>query len=159
LNYGYAELPKWKYSAQVADPARTVKASLREIDVSPKWGREVCQAIKGLRLDKAKKLLEDVIAKKRMIPYRRYRKLRAHHSETRGPGGYPVKIARHLLKLLESLEANAEFKGLDTDKLFITHAVAHKGRTIKKFFPRAFGRASPHNKTLVHIEVMASEVS
>jgi large subunit ribosomal protein L22 len=42
--------------------------------------------------------------------------------------------------------------------LFITHAVAHKGRTIKKFFPRAFGRASPHNKTLVHIEVMASEV-
>ncbi|MEM2990409.1 MAG: 50S ribosomal protein L22, partial [Halobacteria archaeon] len=105
-----------------------------------------------------KKLLEEVIAKKRMIPYRRYRKLRAHHSETKGPGGYPVKVARRVLKLLDSLEANAEFKGLDLDKLYITHAVAHKGRVIKKFFPRAFGRASPHNKTLVHIEVIATEI-
>ncbi|MEM4206761.1 MAG: 50S ribosomal protein L22, partial [Nitrososphaerota archaeon] len=130
-------MPNWKYSVQITEPAKTVKASLREIDVSPKWSREVCQAIKGLRIDKAKKLLEEVIAKKRMIPYRRYRKLRAHHSETKGPGGYPVKVARRVLKLLDSLEANAEFKGLDLDKLYITHAVAHKGRVIKKFFPRA----------------------
>lgn len=151
-------MPHWRYSVQEVEPAKSVRASLREIDVSTKWSRELCQAIKGMKLDKAKKLLEDVIAKKKMIPYRRYRKLRVHHSETRGPGGYPIKVAKHVLKLLESLEANAEFKGLDTEKLFITHAAAHKGRTIKKFFPRAFGRASPYNKTLVHIEVIASEI-
>lgn len=137
------------------DPQTSVRASLREADLSPKWSREVCAAIKGMRLQEARRLLEDVVNKKRMIPYRRYRKLRAHHSQTKGPGGYPVKVAKSILKLLNSLEANAEFKGLDTDRLVLVHAEAHKARTVKKFFPRAFGRASPHNKTLVHIELAA----
>jgi len=139
------EMPKWGYSMQLADESKIAKASLREVDASPKWTREVCAAIKGMYVEDAKRLLEDVIA-------------RAHHSETKGPGGYPVKPARLLLKLLESLEANAEFKGLDTSRLKIVHAAVHKGRMIKKFFPRAFGRASPHNKTLIHIEVVAEQV-
>lgn len=136
------------------DPARTVKASLREADVSPKFSREVCRALVGLKLPEAKKLMEDVVAMKRMIPYRRYVKKRAHHAETRGPGGYPVKIARLMLKLLESLEANAEFKGLDPEDVVIIHAAAHKGRKLEKFIERAFGRATPYDKTLVHIEVV-----
>lgn len=148
-------MPHWDYSVKGLDPATSVKASLREADLSPKWSREVCAAIKGLRLQDARRLLEDVVNRRRMIPYRRYRKLRAHHSQTRGPGGYPVKVAKHLLKLLDSLEANAEFKGLDTDRLVLVHAQAHKGRVVKKFFPRAFGRATPHNRTLVHIEIAA----
>ncbi len=153
------KLPNWKYSIRDLDPNISVKASLREIDVSPKWSREVCAAIKGMRITEARRLLEDVVAGKRMIPYRRYRKLRAHHAQTKGPGGYPVKVARHVLKLLDSLEANAEFKGLETDRLVIVHAAAHKGRVLKKYFPRAFGRASPHNKVLVHIEVAAAQIS
>ena len=136
------------------DPARTVKASLREVDVSPKFSREVCRALVGLKLPEAKKLMEDVVAMKRMIPYRRYNKKRAHHAETRGPGGYPVKVARLMLKLLESLEANAEFKGLDPEDVVIIHAAAHKGRKLEKFIERAFGRATPYDKTLVHIEVV-----
>jgi large subunit ribosomal protein L22 len=151
-------MPKWGYSMQLADESKIAKASLREVDASPKWTREVCAAIKGMYVEDAKRLLEDVVARRRMIPYRRYKKLRAHHSETKGPGGYPVKPARLLLKLLESLEANAEFKGLDTSRLKIVHAAVHKGRVIKKFFPRAFGRASPHNKTLIHIMVIAEQV-
>ncbi|MEM0445665.1 MAG: 50S ribosomal protein L22 [Nitrososphaerota archaeon] len=150
-------MPNWRYSVRNLDPSVTVKASVREIDVSPKWSREVCAAIRGLKLTEARRLLEDVVERKRMIPYRRYRKLRAHHSQTKGAGGYPVKVAKHMLKLLDSLEANAEFKGLDTDKLVVIHAAAHKGRVISKFFPRAFGRATPHNKTLVHIEVAAAQ--
>lgn len=141
------------------DPDSSVKASLREVDLSPKWSREVCAAIRGLRLQDARRLLEDVVAKRRMIPYRRYRKLRGHHSQTRGPGGYPVKVAKSLLKLLDTLEANAEFKGLDTDRLVLVHAEVHRARVIKKFFPRAFGRASPHNRALVHIEVAALQRS
>ncbi|MEM0381610.1 MAG: 50S ribosomal protein L22 [Nitrososphaerota archaeon] len=152
-------MPHWRYAVKGLDPASSVRASLREVDLSPKWSREACAAIKGMKLEEARRLLEDVVEKRRMIPYRRYRKLRAHHSQTRGPGGYPVKVAKHMLKLLDSLEANAEFKGLDTDKLVVVHAEAHKGRVVKKFFPRAFGRASPHNKTLVHIEVAAAVVS
>jgi len=147
-------MPHWGYSVQEVDKARTVKASLREVDVSPKWSREVCRAILGLKLPEARKLLEDVVAKKRMIPYRRYNKNRAHHGQAKGPGGYPVKVAKLMLKLLDSLEANADFKGLDPDDVVIVHAAAHKGRRIRKFIERAFGRATPYDKVLVHIEVM-----
>ncbi|MEN2975044.1 MAG: 50S ribosomal protein L22 [Candidatus Caldarchaeales archaeon] len=147
-------MPNWGYSVKDLDPARTVKASLREVDVSPKYSREVCRSIIGLNIPRAKKLMEDVISMKIMIPYRRYRKKRAHHAQTRGPGGYPVKIARLMLKLLESLEANAEFKGLDPEQVIIRYAVAHKGRTIRKFIERAFGRATPYDKTLTHIELI-----
>ncbi|MFN3622394.1 MAG: 50S ribosomal protein L22, partial [Nitrososphaerales archaeon] len=70
-------MPKWDYSVKGLDPATSVKASLREVDLSPKWSREVCAAIKGMRLEDARRLLEDVVKRKRMIPYKRYRKLRA----------------------------------------------------------------------------------
>ncbi|MCD6421263.1 MAG: 50S ribosomal protein L22 [Thaumarchaeota archaeon] len=147
-------MPHWEYSVKELDEARTVKASLREVDVSPKWSREVCKAIVGLTIPEARRLMEDVIAMKRMIPYRRYKKKRAHHAQTKGPGGYPVKVARHMLKLLDSLEANAEFKGFDPDEVVIVHAAAHKARRLRKFMPKAFGRATPYDKQLVHIEVI-----
>ena len=147
-------MPHWGYSLKEVDETRMVKASLREVDVSPKWSREVCKAIVGLTIPEAKQLLEEVVAMKRMIPYRRYKKKRAHHAQTRGPGGYPVKVAKHMLKLLDSLEANADFKGFDPDEVVIIHAAAHKGRRIRKFIERAFGRATPYDKQLVHIEVI-----
>ena len=147
-------MPHWGYSLKEVDETRMVKASLREVDVSPKWSREVCKAIVGLTIPEAKQLLEEVVAMKRMIPYRRYKKKRAHHAQTRGPGGYPVKVAKHMLKLLDSLEANADFKGFDPDEVVIIHAAAHKGRRIRKFIERAFGRATPYDKQLVHIEVV-----
>ena len=111
-----------------------------------------------MTIAEAKKLMEDVVAQRRMIPYRRYRKKRAHHAQTKGPGGYPVKVAKVMLKLLDSLEANAEFKGLDVDRVKIVHAAAHKGRVITKFIERAFGRSTPYNKTLVHIEVVGLQI-
>lgn len=147
-------MPHWGYSLKEIDETRMVKASLREVDVSPKWSREVCKAIIGLTIPEARKLLEEVVAMKRMIPYRRYKKKRAHHAQTKGPGGYPVKVAKHMLKLLDSLEANADFKGFDPDEVVIIHAAAHKGRRIRKFIERAFGRATPYDKQLVHIEVV-----
>ena len=147
-------MPHWGYSLKEVDETRMVKASLREVDVSPKWSREVCKAIVGLTIPEAKQLLEEVVAMKRMIPYRRYKKKRAHHAQTKGPGGYPVKVAKHMLKLLDSLEANADFKGFDPDEVVIVHAAAHKGRRIRKFIERAFGRATPYDKQLVHIEVI-----
>jgi len=147
-------MPHWEYSVKELDETRTVKASLREVDLSPKWSREVCRAIIGLTIPEARNLMEDVIEMKRMIPYRRYKRKRAHHAQTRGPGGYPVKVARLMLKLLESLEANADFKGLDPDEVVIVHAAAHKGRRIRKFIERAYGRATPYDKQLVHIEVV-----
>ena len=68
-----------------------------------------------------------------------------------------MKAATYSLKLLENSEANAEFKGLDTERLFIKHIQAKRGRIIRGIIPRAHGRASPHNTTTTHIEVWLDE--
>jgi large subunit ribosomal protein L22 len=42
--------------------------------------------------------------------------------------------------------------------MVIRHIAAHKGRTVKKYMPRAYGRATPWFKEHVHIEVILEEV-
>lgn len=153
-------MPEWEYSIKELDPARTVKCAGRELRISPKAATEICRTIKGMKLDDAKKLLEEVIAKKRAIAYRRYKKEVPHKNlqEKWYAGRYPVKAAKKILKLLEELEANAEYKGLDVEKLRIIHAASQRGMKIKKYIPRAFGRSSPSFETLTHIELVGYEV-
>jgi large subunit ribosomal protein L22 len=99
--------------------------------------------------------------KKRPIAYKRYRKEVPHRSmpERWYAGRYPVKAADRILGLLRELEANAEYKGLDLENLRIIHAASHRGRKIRSYVPRAFGRASPSFKTLSHIELVGYESS
>jgi len=141
------------------DPEKTVKASAREIRVSHKAAREVCKTIKGMMLTQAKKYLQDVMDKKKPVPYRRFtKKLGHHHGLTKAfVGRYPVKTAKYVLRLLEGAEANAENKGLDTDRMRIIHAAASQGMKAKTFQPRAQGRATPSYDTLVHVEVALEE--
>jgi large subunit ribosomal protein L22 len=70
-----------------------------------------------------------------------------------------VKAADRILRLLRELEANAEYKGLDIENLKIIHAVSHRGRKIRAYTPRAFGRASPSFETLSHVEIVGYETS
>lgn len=155
-------MPTWGYSTGSLglDPDRTAIASARDVDVSLKKAREVCAAIKGLPVDKARALLRGVIALKQPVPYRRYFKKGAHKRQIQGwhTGGYPVKVCRVLLKLLDSVEANAEHKGLDVDRLVVVHAAVHKGRRIPRYMPRAFGRATAWGRQLAHIELAVQEV-
>lgn len=153
-------MPEFRYSFAGFDPLLHVKASGREVDVSPKAAREVCVTIKGSMLSDAKKLLEEVIGKKAAIAFRRYKKKAAHRRSLVGfhAGAYPVKAARKILEVLNNLEANAEFKGMDRERLMIIHAAASSGRKVRAFTPRAFGRSSPSFNTLTHIEVVAKEV-
>ncbi len=154
-------MPKWGYSIaeEELDPEKTVKASGRELRVSHKSAREICKTIKGMMLIQAKRYLRDVIAKKRPVPFTRFKKKTAHRHglEKTFAGGYPVKAAKHILKILEGAEANAEYKGLDTERLRIIHASAYPGMKIKRYTPRAFGRSSPKFQTLCHIEVALEE--
>lgn len=152
-------MPEWRYAAKGLDPDKTVRAMAREIDVSPKFSRELCRAVVGLKLDRAKNLMEDVMNKKKPIPYRRHRKERGHRRGAGGPGGFPVKIARHVLRLLESLEANAEFKGLAPSDIKITHAFVQKGRRIRRVIGRAHGRQTPYDKQLVIIQLIGQETA
>lgn len=154
-------MPKWGYSIgeEVLDPEKTVKASAREIRVSHKSAREVCKTIKGMMLTSAKQYLKDVVRKKRPVPFRRFTKKLGHRHglEKAFAGRYPVKTAAHILKLLEGAEANAENKGLDTDRLRIVHAASSQGMKIKRYMPRAQGRTTPDFETLCHIEVALEE--
>ena len=154
-------MPKWGYSitSEELDPEKTVKASAREVRVSHKSAREVCRTVKGMMLPKAKDYLRDVIAYKKPVPYRRFTKKLGHRHglEKAFVGKYPIKAAKHVLKLLEGAEANAENKGLDIERMRITHAAISKGMMNKRYKPRAQGRATPRFENLCHIEVALEE--
>lgn len=159
MAYG-AYMPEWKYSVKGLDPDRTAIASGRDLRISPKAAREICHYIKGMRLEKAKEVLQEVAELKRPVPYFRHRKKVAHRKGAEGfdAGRFPVKAANAILKILDSVEANAEFKGLYTDRLKIVHVATQRGRVIRNYIPRAFGRSSPHNQQLTHIEVAVEEI-
>lgn len=153
-------MPKLGYSYNKKyDADRTVRATGKEMRVSIKDSVEICRELRGKRLSYAKQYLQDVIDMKKAVPYMRNKKGIAHRKGlTRGfAGAYPQKTSTYILKILENAESNAEFKGLDTERLFIKHLQAKKGRTIKGFIARAFGRASPHNTGTTHIEVWLDE--
>jgi large subunit ribosomal protein L22 len=152
-------MPSWKYSVQGLDPDRTAIASGRDLRIKPKVAREICNHIKGKKLEEAKLFLNDVIDKKQAVPYYRYRGKIPHRKKLQGhdAGRFPEKAAEEILKILNSVESNAEFKGLYVDRLRIIHMAAHRGRVIRKYIPRAFGRASPYFKHLTHIEVVVEE--
>jgi large subunit ribosomal protein L22 len=155
------KVPKWGYSIAEGelDPEKTVKASGREVRVSPKSAREICKTIKGMMLIQAKQFLKDVMAKKATVPFRRFKKKAGHRHglEKAYAGRYPVKAAKHILRVLEGAEANAEYKGLDTERLRIIHASAYPGMKVKRYTPRAFGRTTPKFETLCHIEIALEE--
>ncbi|MFQ5553597.1 MAG: 50S ribosomal protein L22 [Thermoplasmata archaeon] len=144
------------YSQDVEEET-TAKAYGRELPISPKKAREVCRALRKQPLDVAKEMLEDVMAKRRAIPYGRYNKEVAHQAGV-GPAGYPVKVAQYLLRLLESAEENAEYKGLDAESMIVHHISAYRGRPVKSFRPRAYGRSSPWTKEMTNVEVILKEV-
>jgi large subunit ribosomal protein L22 len=142
------------------DEERMVKASLREASISHKHAVELAREIRGRMLEDARRFLEDVVAMRRPVAFKRYNKKVGHRRGLRGwfSGRYPVKAARFFLKLLDNLENNADFKGLDTSRLKIVHCEALKGRKREKYIPRAFGRSSPYFDILTHVEVVAMEV-
>lgn len=67
----------------------------------------------------------------------------------------PQKTAPILSKLLKSAVANAEQKGVsDVDQLFIKAVNVDQGPVLKRFIPRAQGRASKIRKPTSHITVV-----
>jgi ribosomal protein L22 len=66
----------------------------------------------------------------------------------------PREVARDWSKLLESAVANAENNHeLLEDDLVILEAYADEGPTIKRFRPRAQGRATPIRKRTSHLTI------
>lgn len=143
----------------VSDPQTTARAYGRDLPCSPKSGRNVAKSVRGMPVSRAKVFLQEVIDKKTPVPFTvRKRKIAHRRGQGFGPGKYPVKVAREFLKVIESAEANAEYKGLDTDNLIITHASAYQGTVQKAYTPRAYGRATPSFDRLCNLEVIVTAV-
>ena len=97
---------------------------------------------------------------KRPVPFKRYRRNVAHRHNLVGwdAGRYPEKAAKAVLAVLDNALANAEYKGMEAERMRIFHDGTKKGRTIQGWMPRAMGRATPKNTETVSVEMVLTEV-
>jgi large subunit ribosomal protein L22 len=138
------------------------RGKINEALISPKHSIEIASFIRNKRINDAIAYLNDVIALKKAIPFRRFNRNVAHKRglpDNWDAGRYPVKASKTYIRLLESVKKNAEYLGLDAENLKIVQVSANRGRAQKAVFPRAMGRATPKIHETVNIEVVAQEVS
>jgi large subunit ribosomal protein L22 len=70
----------------------------------------------------------------------------------------PKGSSKRLAKLLKSAVANADQKpGVNIDKLFVSTIMVDTGPTIKRFRPRAMGRANQVLKRTSHVTLMLDQ--
>jgi large subunit ribosomal protein L22 len=136
------ELPAQRRSAETvtetkaapreADGAVLISARARYVRSAPRKARLVMSHIRGKPVEQARAIL-----------------------------GYgPRSVSAEILKLLESAVANAEANyELAADELRVQGAYVDEGPTIKRYRPRALGRATRINKRTSHmtIELTTSE--
>ena len=110
-----------------------VIAKLRHLRMSPRKVRLVADVIRGLDVLDAQKQLSFI----------------------------NKRATQPLLKLLNSAIANAEnnseHSGLKKDNLYIHELRVDEGPTLKRWVPRAMGRATPINKRTSHISIILEE--
>ena len=139
------------YTLQNYEKDQMARAVGMMLPVSFKQSVEVCNFLRNMELQKAKKFLKEVTHKKRAIPYKRFVKGIAH-KKNMSAGRYPIKTCTHILGLLESVEANAQFKGLSTANLVLSHIVAQNAGNHMHY-----GRQRGTKMKRTHIEVVVSE--
>jgi large subunit ribosomal protein L22 len=152
----------WRYSLKLEDERGIAKASIRDAPISPKKVINLARVIRGMKVEDAKRFLEKVIRKEEAVPNWVHSK-KIPHRKGLGDrwgipmGKYPVKAAKIMLKLVKSVEANAENKELDVEKLRIIHVSVKKGYVLKRYMPRAFGRSTPKYRRHSNIEIAVKE--
>lgn len=114
-----------KYSADPENPTKSCKARGSNLRVHFKNTRETAQAIKKMSLRRAQRYLKNVIVKKEIVPFRRFNGGVGRKAQAKAfgctQGRWPKKSAEFLLQLLRNAESNADYKGLDADRLVVEH--------------------------------------
>ncbi|WP_436718548.1 50S ribosomal protein L22, partial [Salmonella sp. NW985] len=145
------------------NPTKSCKARGSDLRVHFKNTRETAFALRKMDLQKAKRYLEDVVGRKRCIPFRRFTGCIGRTAQAKnegnpsGQGRWPVKSCDFLLNLLKNAESNAEVKGLDVDNLHITHIQVNKAMQQRRRTYRAHGRINPYMSSPCHVELVLSE--
>ena len=107
-----------------------VKARLRFVRISPTKARLVADLIRGKRSEEALNILTFT----------------------------QKAAAKILIKLLKSAIANAtQKKNIDVDRLYVKQITVDQGPTMKRFQPRALGRATMIRKRTSHIHIVLDE--
>jgi ribosomal protein L22 len=121
-----AAAPRARKGAVKAPRRRVVAAHARYVRTSARKARMVCGHLRGKSVQEARAILAFT----------------------------PREVARDWSKLLESAVANAENNHeLLEDDLVVREAYADEGPTIKRFRPRAMGRATPIHKRTSHLTI------
>ena len=70
----------------------------------------------------------------------------------------PQAAAKDVARVLKSATANAENNlNRSADELYVADAIANEGPTIKRWRPRAQGRAFPIHKPMTHITIVVAD--
>tara|TARA_B100002003_G_C13765790_1_gene380204 strand:+ start:70 stop:537 length:468 start_codon:yes stop_codon:yes gene_type:complete len=139
----------------------TARAYTANAGVSLKYATEICNRIKKKPVDKAEAFLTRIAAHEDFLPLRKYTRKVAHRKgESKSgvkSGRYPEKTCEAFIGLLGSVKANADFKGLDQEKLQIIHAFASMGFKRSTFQSKGRIGGKRRRKKSTHIEVIVRE--
>ena len=124
------------------------RANGMNLPISFKQSVEICRFIKNRSMSNAKKILQEVINEKKAVPFKRYN-FDLGHKKKIGPARYPKKASQEFIRLIDSVEANAQFKGLNTSNLEITHISANKAGKAWHY-----GRKSRRKMKRTNIEII-----
>ena len=103
-----------------------VRASARYVRVAPRKARLVADQVRGLQIDRARALLDFS----------------------------PRNAARDIRKLIDSAASNAENNHeLIADDMLISEITVDEGPTLRRYRPRALGRATRINKRTSHMTI------
>ena len=133
------------------DGENTAKAVGTSLDISTKHAIEICNMIRGMPLERAINVLEEVEQKDRAVPFRRFTGGVGHRTAI-GPGRYPVKAAKAILQVVQNAKANAQFKGLGSN-LMLQHILAQRASRTPRY-----GRRPGLRSKRTHIEAVVEEV-
>ncbi len=123
----------------------------KALPISFKQSVEICNFIRNKNINNVKETLQGVIDKKIAVPFKRY-DFDLGHKKKIGPGRYPYKASKEIIRLIENVEANAQFKGLNTSNLVIAHISAHKAGKAWHY-----GRKSRRKMKRTNIEICVEE--
>ena len=153
---------KREYQIKGLDGKTTAKAMLKNRPASLKYATEICREIKGQPVEKAEKLLQEIIDAKRYLPLKKYRKKVPHRKGNalsgQKAGKYPVNTCKAFLELISYAKANAENKGLDPEKLVVKHVFACQGYRRINMQPKGRIAGKRRQKKSIHLEIILQEV-
>ena len=142
-----------KYGSVNFEKEHMARAAGIALPISFKQSVEICTFIRYKKVAEAKKLLQEVTEQKTAVPFRRF-DFDLGHKKKIGPGRYPEKASKEFIKLIESAESNAQFKGMNTSNLVIAHISANRAGKAWHY-----GRQSRRVMKRTSVEIFVEEKS